>query len=51
MKAITLLLLLLIVSSCGPIEPLEREEVIEFDSSYVFMDMEKLIMCDSLNNK
>lgn len=36
MKVI-ILLLLLIVSACEPIEPLKREETIKFNSAYVLL--------------
>lgn len=49
MKVI-ILLLLLIVSACEPIEPLEREETIKFNSAYVFTDMKRFIVYDSLGN-
>lgn len=50
MKVIILLLSLLIVTSCEPIEPLEREEITKVDSSYLFVDMKRFIVYDSLGN-
>lgn len=50
MKVIILLLSLLIVTSCEPIEPLDREEITKVDSSYLFVDMKRFIVYDSLGN-
>lgn len=50
MKVIILLLSLLIVTSCEPIEPLDREEITKVDSSYLFVDMKGFIVYDSLGN-
>ena len=50
MKVIILLLSLLIVTSCEPIEPLDREETTKVDSSYLFVDMKRFIVYDSLGN-
>lgn len=50
MKVIILLLSLLIVISCEPIEPLDREETTKVDSSYLFVDMKRFIVYDSLGN-
>lgn len=41
MKVIILLLSLLIVTYCEPIEPLDREETRKVDSSYLFVDMKR----------
>ena len=40
----------MIVTSCEPIEPLDREETTKVDSSYLFVDMKRFIVYDSLGN-